>query len=650
MLKHQIRVSGITVFTISESWLNDSMPDKLLEIEGYETVRQDRTWRDVGTNGTQNPKKGGGLVCYINKGIKYSDLNLKHLNSSSKDLEMMWVKLSLENVRPIVIVTVYRPPQGSYKQCCDLISEAFDRADLKDNSDIFLLGDFNINYKEKTGPGFRELDFMTLGLRQLISTPTRTAFRDGALTESIIDLLFTYSDHINTAKTLNLNISDHLGIVASRKKTPFNVDPNWLWDYMYKIILDNIDAMCPMKSFRVTEFKEIWMTNEAIEAIRDKDRALKKAKRTGREHDWAEARRLRNKVGRDIRNLRADYLKNQQEANREDPKKFWKNIASILPGKKGGQSSIWLKARDKDRDVRPGEAANFINRFFTNIGPELAKQHKAQWECYGLAVQDRVEILSTNIAEIQELCKGIEIMKASGLDKLSARACKDAFLALSEQLCYMFNFSLNGEIFPDKWKIAKVIPLFKGGNREDVSNYRPVFLLPLPGTLLENVVHKRISKFWEDNHFLTDNQGGFRKGFSTISTIADLTDDFFNQINMGNTTLAAFIDLRKAFDTVNLHILKKKLEKSGIRSKVLGWCCNYLSNRYQCTYANGMTLCLLPVTCGVPQGSVLGPLFFLVYVNDVQSALDDCGVKLYADDTVLYQPGVNSAEAEAKLQ
>ena len=135
-----------------------------------------------------------------------------------------------------------------------------------------------------------------------------------------------------------------------------------------------------------------------------------------------------------------------------------------------------------------------------------------------------------------------------------------------------------------------------------------------------------------------------------MATIADLTDDLFSQINKGNTTLATFFDLRKAFDTVNTNILKRKLERSGVRNGVLRWCSSYLSDRCQCTYVNGVTSSILPVTCGVPQGSVLGPLFFLVFVNDIQGALDNCKIKLYADDTVVYQSGVNKEEAGVKLQ
>ena len=578
MLKHQVRTSSINIFTMSETWLTESIPDKVVEIEGYEIIRQDRAWRDRVNAENKDPKRGGGLACFIRKGIKYSDSSLKHLNVSSEDLEMMWIKVTLENVRPIVIVTAYRPPQGNSKRCCELIGDSFDRANMKDNTDMFLLGDFNIDFMDRLGPAYKDLDFVTrlLGLRQLMVTPTRISFRDGVIKESLIDLLFTNSDYISDSKTLNFNISDHLGIVATRKKStikpikidfkgrsyrnydkvvfqeglinaewdPFyaNDDPNLLWDYMYDTILGRIDVMCPIRSFKVAEFKEVWMTNEAIEAINDKDRALNRARRTGSEEDWEVARRLRNQVGRDIRNLRADFLKSQQEVNREDPKKFWKCVSSVLPGKRGSLGNIWLKEKDTGADIELESAAGYINEFFTNIGPNLAKNHKADWKYYGKTVPDSAENISTDLEEVEKLSKGIEVMKSSGLDKLSAKICKDAFVVLGQQLTYLFNCSLEKAVFPDKWKVAKVVPLFKGGNKEDVGNYRPVSLLPLPGKLLEKIVHKKITKFWDDNQFLSRDQGGFRKGFSTVATIADLTDDFFNQINQGNTTLAAFIE------------------------------------------------------------------------------------------------------------
>ena len=683
MLKHQIEHSKVDVFTVSESWLTPAIPDSQVALQDYSVTRVDRRWGDEGDAGA---KKGGGVLSFIKEGIGFSDDKFRDLNVSSKDLEMQWILLTIPNVRPMVIINVYRPPQGDYKKCCSLLSNAFDKAALSDNTDIFLLGDFNIDMGDTNTVESKELNFTTrsLGLAQLVNEPTRISFRNGVAKNSKIDLIFSNSDYVRETATLDLNISDHLAVFLTRKKvqvkrekidfqgrsyrnydrqafqdrlagrdwTDFFTlrDPDELWESMETKIMEEIDRMCPIKSFKVASISEPWITNEAIEAIKDKDRILRKAKRSGREEDWEEARRVRNRVGRDLEILRADFLKQQQQIHQDDPKKFWSTVATIIPNNKKKHSAIWLKDRNTGRDVAHDEVPNFINTFFTGIGPKLAELHNEHWVYAGTTVHESMGDMTTNLEEVVKLCKDINPMKSSGIDKLSARVCKDAFLVLSDKLLHIFNHSLAANVFPSRWKYAKVVPLFKGGERNDVSNYRPVSLLPLPGKLLEKIVHSRITSFLNGQNFLSQDQGGFRKGFSTLATVADLTDDLFNQINQGMTTLAAFIDLRKAFDTVNLRILSSKLEQAGVRGNALRWCTNYLTNRKQKTTANGKTSPYLPVTCGVPQGSVLGPLFFLIYVNDIGSVLPDCEMKLYADDTVLYQSGENCEIARGKLQ
>ena len=174
--------------------------------------------------------------------------------------------------------------------------------------------------------------------------------------------------------------------------------------------------------------------------------------------------------------------------------------------------------------------------------------------------------------------------------------------------------------------------------------------MPVPGKLLERLVHAQLSNFLEDHNVLSDKQGFFRKGFSTARLVAELTDGLFSCVNDGKTALAVFVDLRKAFDTMNHNILLQKLHLYGVRGNNLRWCKSYLGNRSQATLANGKLSCSRGLVCGVPQGSVLGPLFFILYINDMQSALMNRNIQLYADDTVINATGSTPELAAGELQ
>ena len=164
-------------------------------------------------------------------------------------------------------------------------------------------------------------------------------------------------------------------------------------------------------------------------------------------------------------------------------------------------------------------------------------------------------------------------------------------------------------------------------------------LLPLPGKLIEKIVHLALSRHFDNNHLLTEAQNGFRKNRSTVTSVANFSDDVLRAMNEAEISLACFIDLRKAFDTVNHSVLRKKLKHMGVTGKFLSWCSSYVSGRSQKTVANGIISNSREVTYGVPQGSVLGPLFFLAYINDMSSSVENVHLSLYADDTVLYVSG-----------
>ena len=526
------------------------------------------------------------------------------LNQSCKDLEMQWMALEIKNMRKLVIVNIYRPPQGDYNKACQMIHSAIANANVKDNSEIFVLGDFNIDLLDKKSPLTKELETtLTLwNLKAQLTCITRPNLAQNSQSKgTCIDNIFTNSEHIALAVTLDWNFSDHLAVAIKRKRVKvvhekvefqgrsyknydahdlrrhllqldWNIfynsqNPGECWDYLEKEIRVYLDEICPLKSFKVKEVREPWVTNELLEEIKDKDRSLKTAKRSGKSEDWKKDRIDRNQVGRLVELARANFLTDQQYQLADDPKKFWRVVKTVVPGKKSTSGRISLvnnERVDNPQNIEQNDTANFINDFFCNIGPNLASKHNEPWEFHDEVMADECAQFEADFVSISKLVIEISTIKSSGFLNISSKVFKDAFTVLVPHLVYMFNLSFVTGIFPDRWKKATIIPLYKGGDKTNVSNNRPVSLLPLPGKLIKKIAHARITSFLDHNEIISEQQGGFRKGFSTASSIADLTNSLFNNVNNDLTSLLAFIDLKKALDTVNHDILLEKLDRTGM--------------------------------------------------------------------------------------
>jgi len=232
---------------------------------------------------------------------------------------------------------------------------------------------------------------------------------------------------------------------------------------------------------------------------------------------------------------------------------------------------------------------------------------------------------------LDKLCKS----KATGLDKISAKLLRYCPDLLSESLTVIFNCSINTGIFPDEWKCSKVIPLFKHGERWDLNNYRPISIIPVVAKVFERIIYDQIYAFLIDNNLLCNNQSGFRCLHSTVTALLESTNSWAYNIDHGQVNAVVFLDLKKAFDTVDHGILLSKLNAYGLGGAVGNWFKSYLSNRSQKCYVNGHLSSNSTLLCGIPQGTILGPLLFLLYINDLPNCLEHSQARMYADDTNL---------------
>ena len=226
--------------------------------------------------------------------------------------------------------------------------------------------------------------------------------------------------------------------------------------------------------------------------------------------------------------------------------------------------------------------------------------------------------------------------KAPGHDILPPKMLKDAALALAEPLTYIINRSLRDSTVPGKSKITKVLPLFKSGPKTLMDNYRPISILPAISKILERVVYDQLSGYLERNDLITSSQFGFRRRYNTELAVTLFTDRIRLAMDQGKLTGAVFIDLQKAFDTVEHSVLLSKLPFYGVTGNELMWIENFLSGRFQYVHYDDVKSELQLVKFGAPQGSILGPLLFFIQINDPSKIVDGCTVQMYADDTVIY--------------
>ena len=238
--------------------------------------------------------------------------------------------------------------------------------------------------------------------------------------------------------------------------------------------------------------------------------------------------------------------------------------------------------------------------------------------------------------EVIKITNDFQPGKAVGYDNIPMLLIQKTIHVIAKPLSHIINLSFSSGIVPDQLKISRVIPLFKSGSKSSFDNYRPVSTLPSFSKILEKAFYNRLYSYLTESNILCSNQYGFRKRYLTAFALIDLHDKISAALDNKKLAVGLFMDLSKAFDTVNYDILFMKLYHSGIRGVASDWIKSYLSNRFQFVQFNSSASSLGKINCGVPQGSILGPLIFLIYINDICNVSSLAKVILFADDTNLF--------------
>jgi hypothetical protein len=365
--------------------------------------------------------------------------------------------------------------------------------------------------------------------------------------------------------------------------------------------------------------------------MKTRDKWHRRAVKSKDKRDWNGYRFFRQEVKKEIRVAEKEYLRNEINSNYGNSRSLWKTINDCLPRKSR------LHAQHNSSQL----ADNF-NKYFTSLGRstaikvcEIAKEHNLEI-IYEQRTENPPEIHEVSEQEVVKVIKDLPANKASGPDKLPVRIIKDCLPVISSTITSLINCSFSTNTFPDVSKIAEVIPIPKTGDKEIASNNRPISLLPTMSKVCERPAHGQYNDFLFSEDKVSPHQNGNRKLHFTESTLIKVTDDILEAMDGKLITIMVLIDFSKAFDSIDHDVLLNKLWNIGMTPNALEWFSSYLTNRSQRVRLGESLSQQLSLSHGVPQGSILGPLMFTVYVNDLPSIVVNCKPECYVDDSKRY--------------
>ena len=514
------------------------------------------------------------------------------------------------------------------------------------------------------------------GMTPLISKPTRVT----ATTATLIDNFFTNSVGMDPIiGIIPIEISDHYPIcyvvpkitetskadpISKRKFTVPNMekfkklleDSNWdevmheqdtqaAYNLFHNKFTKAFEKSFPYKKTTKMAAKEIpWLTEGMKKSIITKHKLYAAQIKHPTQHTIKVYKEFKNKLTHLIRKEERKYYHDKIETNKQNLRQTWKYINQAINRRKKVKVKTKFIKIGANRSDNNKDIADQFNKFFTHVGTSLdSKIPTTNINPISFIKKNYENTMFLTPCHNTEISKIIDQLKicATGWDEVPSTIIKDNKPILTSIIVHIINLSLTQGHFPEQLKIANIIPIFKAGDLEEVGNYRPVSLLTVFSKIFERVFYERLKSFLKIQKILFELQFGFREAHSTYMAITILMDKIIKALEKGHYVIGVFLDFSKAFDTVNHNILLKKLNHYGIRGVANKWIASYLENRKQfCTF-NTQSSKMETITCGVPQGSILGPLLFLIYINDLGTISEKLTSILFADDSNLFAEGSN---------